>query len=123
MQIRQLHIKRFRGIKSLEWTIQSSIACLIGAGDTTKSTILDAIEFALSPKWNLSFEDCDFYLENTDEPIEITITVGQLPSELLKQEKFGLETRGWSKTDGLHDEPQDEYEPVLSIRLLVDKTL
>ncbi len=123
MQIRHVLIKRFRGIKQLEWTIQSSIVCLIGDGDSTKSTILDAIEYALSPKWNLTFEDCDFYLEDTEEPIEIIITIGQLPNELLKQEKFGLETRGWSKTDGLHDEPQDDYEPVLSIKLLVDKSL
>lgn len=123
MQIRHILIKHFRGIEQLDWTIQSPIICLIGAGDSTKSTILDAIEFVLSPKWNISFEDCDFYLENTDNPIEITITVGQLPHELIKQEKFGLETRGWSKLDGLHDEPQDDDEPVLSIKLSIDKTL
>lgn len=123
MQIRHVSIKNFRGIHEMDWAIHSQIICLIGAGDSTKSTILDAIEYALSPKWNLTFEDCDFYSENTDAPIEIIVTVGQIPDELLKQEKFGLEQRGWSQKDGLHDEPQDNDESVLSIRLLVDKSL
>jgi len=123
MQIRHVSIKNFRGIQKMDWAIQSQIVCLVGPGDSTKSTILDAIEFALSPKWNLTFEDCDFYSENTDEPIEIIVTIGQMPDELLKQEKFGLEFRGWSKTDGLHDEPQENDELVISIRLQVDKSL
>lgn len=123
MQIRHVSIKNFRGIQKMDWTVHSQIVCLIGPGDSTKSTILDAIEFALSPRWNLTFEDCDFYSENTDEPIEIIVTITQIPDELLKQEKFGLELRGWSKADGLHDEPQENDELVLSIRLLVDKSL
>lgn len=123
MQIRHVSIKNFRGIQKMDWTIQSQIICLVGAGDSTKSTILDAIEFALSPRWNITFEDCDFYSENTEEPIEIIVTVGQIPKELLKQEKFGLEQRGWSKDDGLHDEPQDNDESVLSIRLEVNESL
>jgi len=122
MQIRHVSIKNFRGIQKMDWSIRSQIVCLVGAGDSTKSTILDAIDFALSPRWNLSFEDCDFYLENTDDPIEIIVTIGQLPSELITHEKFGLETRGWNKQDGLRDETGDD-EPVLSIRLIIDKSL
>jgi putative ATP-dependent endonuclease of the OLD family len=38
--------------------------CLIGPGDSTKTTILNAIEYALSPKWNLTFTDNDFYQSN-----------------------------------------------------------
>jgi len=123
MQIRHVSIKNFRGIQKMNWTVQSQIICLVGAGDSTKSTILDAIEFTLSPRWNITFEDCDFYSENTHESIEIIVTIGQIPIELLKEEKFGLEQRGWSKSDGLHDEPQENDESVLSIRLQVDKSL
>lgn len=123
MQIRHISIKNFRGIKHLDWKLQTSIVCLIGAGDSTKSTVLDAIELVVSPRWNISFEDCDFYQENQDEPIEITVTVGQIPKDLLKEEKFGLETRGWSTTNELHDEPQDDDEPVLSIKLTVNNSL
>lgn len=123
MQIRHISIKNFRGIQKMDWAITSQIVCLIGSGDSTKSTILDAIDFALSPRWNLTFEDCDFYSENTENSIEIIVTIGQIPNELLKQEKFGLELRGWSKTDGIHDEPQETDELVLSIRLIVDNSL
>ena len=52
-----------------------------------------------------------------------TLGILQIPNELLKQEKFGLEQRGWNKKDGLHDEPQEDDESVLSIRLQVDKSL
>lgn len=123
MQIRHVLIKNFRGIKQLEWAIYSPIVCLIGAGDSTKSTVLDAIEYALSPRWNLTFEDCDFYSGNTDHPIEIIVTVGQIPDELFKQEKFGLLMRGWSPQHEIHDEPQDGDEHVLSIRLKIEKSL
>ena len=121
MQIRHVSIKNFRGIQKMGW-ISFSNYMLGWCWYFTKSTILDAIEYALSPKWNLTFEDCDFYSENTDVPIEIIVTVGQIPDELLKQEKFGLEQRGWNEKDGLHDEPQENDEFVLSIRLLVDKS-
>lgn len=123
MQIRHVLIKNFRGIKQLEWTIFSPIMCLIGAGDSTKSTVLDAIEYALSPRWNLTFEDCDFHAGNTDNPIEIIVTVGQISDELFKQEKFGLLMRGWSPQHEIHDEPQDGDEHVLSIKLKVEKSL
>jgi AAA15 family ATPase/GTPase len=123
MLIRNVQIKNFRGIQKMDWTINSSIACLIGPGDSTKSTILDAIEFTLSPRWNLTFEDCDFYLGDTNNPIEIIVTIGQLPEDFFNQEKFGLLQRGWSTTGGIHDEPQENDEPVLSIRLRIDKSL
>jgi predicted ATP-dependent endonuclease of OLD family len=44
MQIRNLQVKNFRGIKEFNWTIDSPVICLIGPGDSTKTTILDAIE-------------------------------------------------------------------------------
>ena len=123
MQIKHLRINNFRGIKQLEWSIQSSVVCLIGPGDATKSTILDAIEYVLSPYWNVMFEDCDFYLADRQSPIEIVITIGQVPDELLTENKFGLFQRGWHPGEGIHDEPLDGDEPVLSVRLVVDHSL
>jgi predicted ATP-dependent endonuclease of OLD family len=45
MQIRNVQIQRFRGIKSLDWCVDGQIICLIGPGDSTKSTILSAIDY------------------------------------------------------------------------------
>jgi putative ATP-dependent endonuclease of the OLD family len=122
MQIRHLKIERFRGIKALEWKIDAELICLVGPGDSTKSTILSAIDYALSPRWKLEFSDSDFFNGSTDEPITITVTVGALPDNFKSDDKFGLHLRGW---DGmaLHDEPGATDELVLSIQLFVDKSL
>jgi putative ATP-dependent endonuclease of the OLD family len=118
-----VQIERFRGIKQLDWTVGGTFVCLIGPGDSTKTTILDAIDLALSPRWNVPFDDADFFESKTDEPLSIIVTVGDLPDELKSDAKYGLLVRGWSSTDGLHDEPQDGDELVLSIRLQVDRSL
>lgn len=123
MQLRQLTITCFRGIRELTWRPDGAIACLIGPGDSTKTTIVEAIELALSPRWDYEFDDSDFHNANTESPIEIYATVGQLPDALLAEQKFGLEVRGWSAVTGPRDEPEDGDEPVLTIRLRVDSSL
>ncbi|MEW5871961.1 MAG: AAA family ATPase [Chloroflexota bacterium] len=123
MKIYHLSVKNFRGIRELEWTVNGSVNCLIGPGDSTKSTILDAIEYVLSPRWNISFADTDFFAGEIYNPIEIIITVGQLPDKLINIDKFGNHIRGWSVMNGIHDEPEDEDEPVISICLQVGDSL
>ncbi len=124
MIIRYLTIKRFRGIKSLDWAVDGRLVCLVGPGDSMKTTILNAIEMALSPRWSLTFDDHDFYNVDTSKPIEIIVTVGDLPDRLLADSKFGLALRGWNSTTGLHEEPnQQGDESVLSVKLTVDESL
>lgn len=123
MQVRHLRIERFRAIQSLTWSIADSFVALVGPGDATKSTILDAIELALSPRWNPPIEDTDFYRRDTKTPFTIEVTVGRLPDRLLRKDKFGLETRGWTPAGGLVDEPAQEHEVVLTVRLRVDSSL
>jgi hypothetical protein len=123
MQIRHLLIERFRGILKLDWSPDGSFISLIGPGDSCKSTILDAIELALSPRWNLTFDDTDFYNSDHSECFRIVVTVGDLPDTLKSEQKYGLSVRGWSPASGLHDEPEDGDELVLSIQLKVDSSL
>jgi len=40
---------RGRTLKSLRWSPDAGINCLIGPGDSTKTTILDVIELCLNP--------------------------------------------------------------------------
>jgi putative ATP-dependent endonuclease of the OLD family len=122
MNIKQLNIRNFRGIKKLDWVIQAPFTCLIGPGDSTKTTILDAIEYVLCPRWNIPLEDCDFYNEDISEPIEIVATVGDIPNDLKSEQKFGLLFRGWN-AGGLIDEPGQGDEQVLSVRLEVTDSL
>lgn len=123
MRIRQVSVRNYRGIRHMDWKLEEPITCLIGPGDSTKSTILDAIELALSPRWNVTFDDSDFHNTDTSQDIEITVTVGDLPDALMTEQKFGLYTRGWKADSGLVDEPEDDCEGVLSIQLRVSGSL
>lgn len=119
MLIRHLAIENFRGIKSLDWHLDSSLICLIGPGDSTKTTILDAIELALLPRWTAPFCDTDFYKAETATPIKIQITIGQLSADVLSESKCGLFLRGYKRHQPLLDDPDDDCEPVVTIQLRV----
>lgn len=123
MIIRKVQIRRYRGIEVLDWDLASRFSCLVGPGDSTKSTILSAIELALSPVNNIFVNDTDFYMGDVSQPLEITVSIGQVPQELLRDNKFGLEVRGWNAETGLRDEPQEGDELVLSINVTVDDDL
>lgn len=123
MKIHHVSINGFRGINHLEWTLPNdSIFCLIGPGDSTKSTVLDAVELALSPRWNISIYDTDFHQCKIDHPIDIYVTVGDLPERLLTLDKFGTHLRGW-KDYKISDEPADDCEEVITVHLSVDRSL
>ena len=122
--IRHLRVQNFRGIKSLDWHLDGRVFCLVGPGDSAKTTVLNAIELVLLPRWNMSFTDSDFYQAITNEELVIEATTGELPVELTKQEKYGLYLRGYSVQDRvIHDDPADDDEDVLTIRLTVDSGL
>jgi len=123
MHIRHVSIQNFRGIRELEWVVPSKIACLIGPGDSTKTTVLDAIDYALSSRWNITFIDSDFYDCDPSNDIRIRVTVGGLSTELLRDEKVSLALHGWSADIGVIDEPEDGLEEVITVQLSIDRTL
>jgi len=75
-RIRKIDIENFRGIKTLSWRPSPGLNCLIGPGDSGKSSILDAIDFCLGARRNIQFTDADFHLLNVDAPISISVTLG-----------------------------------------------
>jgi energy-coupling factor transporter ATP-binding protein EcfA2 len=123
MQLRQVKIENFRGIRHFDWKPDAAVSCLIGPGDSTKTTILDAIDCAVTSRWNVAIAETDFHTGRFKEPITITVTVGQLPPALLQEDSFGLDLRGWNASEGLKDEPEGADEPVLTIRFHVDGSL
>ena len=122
MQIRQLKVSNFRGVSALDWRPGSPFCCLIGAGDSGKSTLLDAVEAALSSRW-FSFTEPDFLNCDTSNSIVIEATVGELSRALKSDERLGLYIRAWTTAGDLRDEPVDDDEPVLTVRLTVDATM
>lgn len=127
MMISSVQVDNFRGIQSAKFIFPSDqrIICIIGAGDSGKSTLLTAIEWALWPTWNLNVTDTDFYCGNTDNPISIAVTVTEIPEILLNEEKYGLYLRNVNAIakEEENDEPVDGDIPGITIRLLVDGTL
>ncbi len=123
MKIRHLKVQNFRGIKSLDWNITNDLVCLLGAGDSTKSTILLSIEYALYPSYGLYLCDTDFYNQDLNNPIIIEVTLSDIPDTFLNENKYGLRLRGWNAVDGIHDEPFTGDEQALTIQLSVDDTL
>jgi ABC-type branched-subunit amino acid transport system ATPase component len=124
MQIYQAEIKHLRGIEQCQATFKERVVCLIGPGDSTKSTILDAIEYVLRPNWFIPLDDSDFTDMDLSKEIHIDVTVGPVPDDLCSEMKYGLHLRGWSPKDqAIHDEPEDQDIRVLTVRLKVDRDL
>jgi energy-coupling factor transporter ATP-binding protein EcfA2 len=100
-------------------------AALVGPGDSGKSTILDAIERVLSPRWNIQFDDTDFWDLQTDEPIKIRATITDLPKDFYRDSKFGLALHGFDETEGLAIAAtgEAEEEHALVVELQVDAGL
>lgn len=126
MQIHHVAIHHFRGIESCQAIFKNRVVCLIGPGDSTKSTILDAIEYVLCPNWFIPLDDSDFTNTDSSKEIHIDATVGPVPDDLLSDTKYGLHVRGWSLTENIiHDDDAEYAEDVrvLTIRLKVGQDL
>jgi len=123
-RIRKITIENFRGIKELTWLPQPGVNCLIGPGDSGKSTILDAIDFCLGARRNLQFTDADFHQIDVEEPIRIAVTLGELDDSLKSFDAYGMYIRGFDpKTGTVEDEPANETETVLTLQLTVASDL
>lgn len=127
MRIRHIEIRNFRGIKALSWAVQGDFHCIIGPGDSCKTTILTAVDCALSPR-QLTFDDSDFFNQNVEEEIVIQVTLSEWDEaqpdvrELFQESKFAQYKCGLSEAGPL-PEPQANGVAALSVSLRVDKSL
>ena len=125
MRLRRLEIENFRGVKSLDWRHIADTAALVGPGDSGKSTILDAIERVLSPKWHVPFDDSDFWDLDTDAVIVIRATITSLARSFYRDSKYGLFMHGFDKEKGeaFPASGEDGEENALVVELRVDANL
>jgi putative ATP-dependent endonuclease of OLD family len=123
-RIRKIEIKNFRCVQELSWVPSSGINCLIGPGDSGKSTILDAIDLCLGARRNAVFTDADFHKLNVTMPISISVTIGELDDGLMRMDAYGMFLRGFDSSTGeLEDEPERDAETVLTVQLNVESDL
>lgn len=119
-RIRLVEIEHFRSIKSLSWFPSNGVNCLLGPGDSGKSTILDAIDLCLGARRGMALSDTDFYGLDVSESITISLTLGDLPERLKNLDYYGECLRGYEDLTGaVEDEPRKGLETVLTVRLTV----
>ena len=127
MKIVSLEIEKFRGIRecNIDFPVDSRVIFLIGAGDTTKSTLLTAIQWILWPTWNLIATDTDFYNKDIRNPIVLKGTFSEIPEELISEEKFGLYLRKPGvKYDFISDDEPNDKDPIcITVQLTIDSNL
>lgn len=123
-RIRSVEISHFRGIKDLVWLPSPGINCIVGPGDSGKSSILDAIDFCLGARRNIQFTDADFHQLDVETPIKITVTLGEIDDGLKNLDAYGMFVRAFDPATGrIEDEPEKDAETVLSVRLTVASDL
>jgi DNA repair ATPase RecN len=54
-RIRKIEVSNFRCIKNLTWLPSSWLNCLVGLGDSGKSTLIDAIDLCLGARRSVQF--------------------------------------------------------------------
>lgn len=123
-RIRTIEIENFRAIKALNWQPSEGVNCLIGPGDSGKSSVLDAIDLCLGARRQLQFTDADFHRLDVSKPIKIQITVGELDDSLKNFDAYGMYVRSFDASTGnVEDEPDKDGETVLTIQLAVESDL
>lgn len=130
-RLHSIEIEHFRGIKSFSHTFgKENLYCFIGRGDSGKSTILDAIYHVLSPIWNESFNDGDFYNCELSKNIRIRATLIDIPTEFASDRRFYEYLKSYNPDEHTvsevidEDIPEDQVrEHALTVELDVTKDL
>lgn len=116
--IRRLEIRGFRGIELFSWAPHARMNIILGAADSGKSTVLEAIALLFSAAPNFGLSEFDYHARNVAAgfSIEAVLAVGDVA--LLRDEGFPLPPmQGWLG-DKLTDLPdENDAEPVLVCRL------
>lgn len=123
MMLRHLRIEHFRGIELTEWDVPRRLVGLVGAGDSTKTTLLDAIGLVLSPNYSPQFTDVDFYGFDLTKNIVIEAVVTDLPDNLVRESQLGKDRSGVMPDGTLVHDPVDEAQECFVIRLTVTPDL
>lgn len=82
-KIYPLETQNFRSARKLLVAPSASVYCLVGPGDSGKSTILIAIDLCIGARRSLAFGDAHFHDIRVNLPIVITVTLDDLPDEFL----------------------------------------
>lgn len=116
--IRRLRIRRFRGIRFLEWLPDPTLNVLVGPADSCKSTVLEALSLLLTAAPNITLNEFDYFERKTGDQFDVEAVVAiDTAAFFREQEPPHSPLQGWLG-DHLTELPDDEgSEPVLVCRL------
>lgn len=119
MQIRKVTVENFRSFSDFTWLPNAGLNVVLGAGDTGKTTLLEAIALALSPQPSQAAIETDYRDLDTSQPFDIEMILGRL-SEAFLASVYPPPLWGWDAGTGtLHPAPNEDqgYEPVVCIKV------
>lgn len=123
--VHKITIDNFRCFKHFETTLKDNLLCIIGRGDSGKTTLLDAISYILSPSYSIHFQDTDFHCGKVDNEIHIEAVLRDISDELVVkygQYLIGVDDKGMIRED-LEADDAEQFDTALRIVLTVDKSL
>lgn len=114
VQIRSLSIRRYRGLTEFDWLPSSGVNCLIGPGDSGKSSVLAAVSLLLAPYPIAAASEFDYFDRNVADGFEIQACLA-VDDDVLASERTTPPIWGWR--DGHRVElPEEGTEPVIVVR-------
>lgn len=125
MKLRRLELKNFRKHILLTWNDIPDVACIIGSGDSGKTSVLESIHMLLQPYYKQPFEEIDFHNRDLSKSIEITGCF-ELSDDsfLIDESRYGHYLCGWHDLTGLNPDGPTEHEAkCLRITLSCDDSL
>lgn len=120
MKVRFVRILNFRGIAECKcfFPDEAKFVCLIGAGDSGKTTFLEALYWLLAERWSLPVTYSDF--NDAEKPIEISAAITHIPDAFKELGCHGLHLCGINQDGVVSGEPGDGIEDCVCVRLSVD---
>ena len=120
-----MQIKNFRKFEQYYAVFGNrNVICLIGRGDSGKSSVLDALSYCLSPSWTIPVSDYDFHNCDVSQPIEISVVITETPEDFSLMNKYAMYYSGWNDVEcKIGDATDDGCIPALIVVLTVDSSL
>ncbi|NBJ09485.1 AAA family ATPase [Microvirga sp. SYSU G3D207] len=117
MHIRRLTIRNYRGLSDFTWDPKPGVNCLIGPGDSGKSTVLAAISLLLAPYPAGPCSEFDYYGRRVGNGFEITAVINVPDPRLLATDRFPPLLQGWRNGEVTPLPDEDGAEPVIVVRV------
>ncbi|MDP9630308.1 UNVERIFIED_ORG: putative ATP-dependent endonuclease of OLD family [Ensifer adhaerens] len=122
VEIRQLRINRFRGIRHLTWNPSPGLNLIVGGGDCGKTTILEAICLLFQPGNNASLNEADYWQRRTEDGFAIEATISLVDNFDLASLNKALWPWEWDGRNAVqprseNDDQRGEQIPVFRVVL------